>query len=636
MGVRQRLRYRFDNLMARGVGAQILLLAVFTALLIATTVVLLYALGVVPADDQGVHDSTGKVVWRSLNRTLDPGNLSNDSGSWTFLLVMLFATLGGVFVVSALFGVINQGFGSALDRMRRGKSAVVERDHVVILGWNPKIATLLRELGEANRHHRGACVVLLADRDKLEMDSELAHVMHGHLRVVTRSGSPMSLTDLQLVGLPTSKAVIVLAPEEHTDGTPMAAHESDTVVLKALLALAKSSANQEQPLHIIAEIFDERTEPIARLVTGDKAALILAAPLISRLLVQTGRQSGLSAVYTELLDFEGVEIYFATEPKLTGKTFREAVFAYNATTVIGVLDADGKLHVPPALDRKFSDGDQLIAISEDDDSIRLDGGAEPDAALVVARPDTHVHPAERTLVLGTSRRLPMVLRELDTHMSPGSEVHVYGEQGAGALGDVQLDQLRNTRVTIAAGDITNRGFLDGLDVTSFDHVLVLSETHDRTHEMSDARTTVTLLYLRDLERIAGKKVPITSEILDIHNRDLAAVAEADDFIVSNTLVSLMVSQVAENKHLVELFDELFTAGGFELYLKPAHYYVKPGDVTFATISEAALRRNEVAIGYRLAKHAKNPDISFGVVINPAKRATVALGDGDRVIVLSEG
>src|SRR5262249_22988816 len=139
MGIRQRVRYRFDNLMARGVGAQILLLAAFTVLLIVVTVTLVYALGVVPADDQGHADSSGKVVWRAMNRTLDPGNLSNDSGSWTFLLLMLFATLGGVFIVSALIGVLNQGFGGLIERMRRGHSAVVEKNHIVILGWNPKI-----------------------------------------------------------------------------------------------------------------------------------------------------------------------------------------------------------------------------------------------------------------------------------------------------------------------------------------------------------------------------------------------------------------------------------------------------------------------------------------------------------------
>ena len=54
------------------------------------------------------------------------------------------------------------------------------------------------------------------------------------------------------------------------------------------------------------------------------------------------------------------------------------------------------------------------------------------------------------------------------------------------------------------------------------------------------------------------------------------MAEADDFIVSNTLVSLMVSQVAENEHLVKVFDELFSAGGCEIYLKPATDYVRAG------------------------------------------------------------
>jgi hypothetical protein len=153
--------------------------------------------------------------------------------------------------------------------------------------------------------------------------------------------------------------------------------------------------------------------------------------------------------------------------------------------------------------------------------------------------------------------------------------------------------------------------------------------------MADARTTVTLLHLRDIERRAGKKVPITSEILDIQNRDLAAVAEADDFIVSNTLVSLMVSQLAENPDLVHVFDELFSSGGFELYLKSAATYVEAGPVTFATVTEAAMRRGELAIGYRLAASAKDASKSYGVVVGPAKQAVATLGKGDKIIVLAE-
>jgi hypothetical protein len=153
--------------------------------------------------------------------------------------------------------------------------------------------------------------------------------------------------------------------------------------------------------------------------------------------------------------------------------------------------------------------------------------------------------------------------------------------------------------------------------------------------MADARTTVTLLHLRDIEQRAGKKTPITSEILDIQSRELATVAEADDFIVSNTLVSLMVAQVAENQHLVQVFDELFSAGGCELYLKPATSYVRAGELAFGVVCEAALRRGEIAIGYRLASTSRDPAAGFGIVVNPSKRTPVKLGPGDSVIVVAE-
>src|SRR5512139_1205897 len=135
-GWRQRARYRFDNYMARGVGAQILLLAVAVAVLILITTVAVIAFGVTPTDENGQSDSFGRVVWKSLMHALDAGAVGGDAGSWTFLLVMLFVTIGGIFVLSALIGILNNGFGSLIEALRRGRSAVIERGHTVILGWS--------------------------------------------------------------------------------------------------------------------------------------------------------------------------------------------------------------------------------------------------------------------------------------------------------------------------------------------------------------------------------------------------------------------------------------------------------------------------------------------------------------------
>ena len=433
----------------------------------------------------------------------------------------------------------------------------------------------------------------------------------------------MSLDDLRIVSLPTSKAIVVLAPE-------LAPNEADTVVLKTLLAIAKLAP--KQALHLVAELHDERTESVARMVIGEHAALLRASPVVSRLLVQTGRQSGLSVVYSELLDFEGVEIYLQQQPTLVGKTFRDVVFAFDTSSAIGILTKDGEMLLPPPLDRKLGPGDEVVAISEDDSTIHLDGKGSFDDAAIAPPPPRRTPVPERTLVLGSCPRTATVLSELDAYVAPGSKTLVVGEAELDAAATAQL---RNTTVSITLGDLTDRDLLETLDITGFDHILVLSEVDGRSQEMADARTTVALLHIRDLGRRAGKSVPITSEILDIQNRDLAAVAAADDFIVSNTLVSLMVSQIAENPHLVRVFEELFSPSGHELYLKPASEYVRPGTVKFGTVCEAALRRNEVAIGYRLAATAHDAGRAYGVVVNPAKRGTVSLGAGDKVIVLAE-
>ena len=118
--------------------------------------------------------------------------------------------------------------------------------------------------------------------------------------------------------------------------------------------------------------------------------------------------------------------------------------------------------------------------------------------------------------------------------------------------------------------------------------------------------------------------------------DALAVAEADDFIVSNTLVSLLVSQVSENRHLVKVFEELFTAGGHEIYLKPASEYVALGvDVPYQAVVEAGLRRGEVPIGFRLAATARDATASFGVTVSPVKSRAFRFAPGDKIIVLAD-
>jgi hypothetical protein len=101
------------------------------------------------------------------------------------------------------------------------------------------------------------------------------------------------------------------------------------------------------------------------------------------------------------------------------------------------------------------------------------------------------------------------------------------------------------------------------------------------------------------------------------------------------LLSLLMTQSAENRHLSAVFGHLFDPAGSEIYLKPVDDYVEVGrQIGFHTVLEAARRRGETALGYRIIARAQQPP-THGVVLNPNKREPVSFRPGDRVIVLAE-
>ena len=153
---------------------------------------------------------------------------------------------------------------------------------------------------------------------------------------------------------------------------------------------------------------------------------------------------------------------------------------------------------------------------------------------------------------------------------------------------------------------------------------------------ADAHTLVALINLRDIAERLGHPYSIVSEMLDVRNRALAEVTRADDFVVSSRLVSLMLAQISETKELNDVFNDLLTPEGSEIYLKPASDFVSLGTpLNFYTVVEAARRRGEIAVGYRVVAQANDADRGYGVVMNPNKAALITFGDGDRMIVVAQ-
>jgi voltage-gated potassium channel Kch len=617
--LRERIRYAFDNTMSRGPGGLIRWLALASLVLVLAVSLLVKLAG---ADsDKGFVE----ILWNILFQTVTPNPVDTKAGSLVFLGSMLFITFASLFMVSIFIGILTNVIDERVQSLRKGRSKVLEEDHSLIIGWSPQVFTIISELVEANASRKDACIVILADKDKIAMEDELAAQLPNTrtTRVVCRTGNPLEQADLRIVNPDGARSIIVLAPE---------GDDPDTEVIKTILAITNGTSRKKELYHIVAEIRQDKNVRVAKMVGRDEVQLVLMDDLISRISVQTCRQAGLSVVYTELLDFGGDEIYFKAEPSLVGKTYADSLFVYDKSAVMGIQTADGRTLINPSMDTKVDAGDEIIVISEDDTTVILSGDTDHairEDAIALREP---APPApERTLILGWNRRGPHILTELDSYVAAGSATRVIANIDA-----LELPKTAHQSVTFSHGDTSDRDLLDGLDVPSFDHIIILSYSDALDTQRADAQTLVTLLHLRDISEKTGRDLAIVSEMLDLRNRQLAEVTRADDFIVSDHLVSLMLAQVSENKHLNAVFADLFDPAGSEIYLKPATNYVKMGEaMSFSTVVEAAKRRNETAIGYRLKRDARDKAKAYGVAVNPSKKANVTFTEGDRVIVLAE-
>ena len=102
------MRYAFDNFMARGTVALVAGLFAASALLILGVALLVSLFG--GLNDEATADvDFVQLLWLSLLRTLDPGTMGGDTGTVVFIVGMFSATLGGIFLVAILIGLVTSG-----------------------------------------------------------------------------------------------------------------------------------------------------------------------------------------------------------------------------------------------------------------------------------------------------------------------------------------------------------------------------------------------------------------------------------------------------------------------------------------------------------------------------------------------
>jgi voltage-gated potassium channel Kch len=625
VGLLKRLRYNFDNSLSKP--------GTFVGYVFLAIIILAFVMA-------AVQGAIAAVV--ALNEPLDPAtylfrlreSFSKILGigattTWGAQIANTFYWAIGIGITATVIGFISAQIIRAVAKLQEGKSAVIESGHTLILGWSNRVFPILAELAIANENVRKARVVIFANATRALMDSEIRSRVPnlGKLKVITRTGDPTNPEDLKRANVSSAKSIIILDADESGDAT----------IVSTVLAV--KAVNSNPATRIIAELDDENTAEAIASATNNQVIAVRSQNVIARVTAQASRQPGLAAVTLDLLDFAGDEIYITAVPQLVGKTYADALLAFNQASVIGLVDSSGVASINPKASTKILAGTKVIAIAQDDDKIVYSGLRDDLKVKKVSASAANSKKPEHLLFIGWSSMGRAVVSELAQFLPKGSTVHIVAE--ARHVDPAELKGLsfgRNIKVTYASvsGDIDE--LIQAASAKKYNEVVILGYREAIGEAEADSQTMLTMLQMNQLFEAKGNGVEPTrlvAEILDSRKAELARVAAVDDMVVSDNLAALLIAQVSENPALAPVFDDLFDAEGASISVNPIEIYAKPGKpIEYAELVAIGRAHGESVIGYRTLEGSKH-QASSGVKLNPVKSTQFVPAKGDGLIVVGD-
>ena len=601
--LKERFQYWFDNRMTRGSLGLIRVLIIASVLLAVLMGLVIIICGF---SDEG---EGGAVIWDSIATVINAWMPSFEDGSPGYLIVMSVTAIAGVLFTSVLIGIITSAIEEKIDSLKRGNSMVLERDHVVVLGFNPGEYSLLQQLILAAADD-DACIVVAEDMDRVEMEDAIRENLDvpKNVRLVCRTADITDPASLEKCSLGTCRTVIV----SPTD---------DITTIKAVLAASSVLEDAGTPETAVSAIMtgDEFRFPPS-LAKANNISALQTGTVLAKMIAHSCTQTGLSQTFREIFNFEGSEFYLTALDGAAGLSFEEMAVRLAGAVPVGVA-REGKVLIAPPADFVLQEGDRILVFAEQVDSAKLEASASPAGEIPRVTADEAPTSA---VIIGMSEMLPLVLRELPENVVRA--ILVIPEESKDDSAKLEeAAAARGLQLEFVHEDPRDEDVLLGL-ARGAEHIVILND-HEKDPDEADMEAAFLLLGLRDIRERFGLSFNITVEMQRERNQKLVGRGDHTDFLVSSSMSSLIVAQLAESPEMIDVFREILSNEGSEIYLKNAGRLGLCGTYAVRDLRCIMIREGYVFMGLLDAEKQSFFDLPLD--------KEITLGSEDCLIVLGE-
>lgn len=532
-----------------------------------------------------------------------------------------FVLLAAMIFLNLFIGILTTEISESKLEDSSNRKKISNKNHTLILGWSQHVLGIVENLVIANESEESSSIVILSDRNKEQILEDISiHVPDTKFtKIYCRQGSPTNIEHLRLVKPEEAKSIIILSDNNHSK-------HSGINTIKQIIALMNLKTDSSY-FNIIADFDDAENAQLAQSLAGGAACIISTSEMIGRIIAQAAVNSGLSKVYNEIIGFAGSEFYVKYEPRLVGKTFSDILFMYSECIPIGIYRNDNMLLINPEPETIFEKDDSVIILSQDDSTINLSQSNDKIDRYFdsISIENVEKKKLENVLILGWNSKGVLILDELFTYLPVNSIVKIISDSKK-LIVDCSKYQ---DRVEIEHNDILTRKDVMNLNLQKYDHLVILSNINSNSDfQESDANTLIKLIHIKNLQSELNIDLNIAVEFLDRSNQQLAAKFVNGDFIVGPDIVSAFIAQISEQREIYNVYDELLSNEGNEIYIKPiCNYCIPDTTIDFYGLTRAAYMNQQIAIGLI--------DSNGNAIINPNKNQTWIATNSMKLIVISE-
>ena len=460
----------------------------------------------------------GAVKWMISPNSLTQFEIKEQ---WIMMVLAIVIVIVGLVLFSgAIIATVTTALRAYIDKKSHAKGKILIDNHFVILNWNSKVPEMIYNLmlkGFKNN------IVVLSERSKEYVESELKSLfltndIHQKFKanLIVKEGDSLLRSNLEDISIENASQICVMVGENIADGDDDNIINSDLLNLKIILRLG--SFNIRNDCQIVVETDSDETrgqiENLSYTVSSLKKMNIVPVSFnkkIGQIIAQSLVAPQMGDLYDELFSFAGAEFYSIESDEDIEtylKKHNEAIPVYKEDKQLFVL-ADEENDTNKCRNNAYSNNLKL----------------EPVVRETVT--------TDAIFIIGDNSKKEFLLENLERSKN-------YGEI------DFELKHYNKVENAQLIEDIKN--------TPGPKKILILSDDQVGA-ESYDANVFVTLI---ELSKAFPNKENITyiTELLDSRNLSSIRDFNIHNTIISNKMMSLLITQLAMNKQSKRFFEKV--------------------------------------------------------------------------------